>query len=121
MKTSTYIFVIYFVTVLISCGKSDAGLNKSLPDGIISSEEMTKVLVDVYIAETATGIKDNSQTYSNYLAKHYYTEIFKKHHTNLNQFKNSFDYYTTETIEMEKIMANVIDELSKMQSEIKNE
>ena len=50
-----------------------------------------------------------------------YEEIFRKHGITKDQFLRTFDYYEHNPGKMDELMAKVIDELSKMEAEVKGE
>lgn len=116
------IIIIFILIAAWSCGKKKADTTKAVPsEDIVSSDEMKGILVDVFIAEGAIGISDVYHKDMNYYTRQYYNFILKKHNISATQFQKSFKYYASDLDEMEKIMTEVIDDLSQKQSQVRNE
>lgn len=117
-----YVIVILFLFTAYSCGKKKAETEKAVPSAIVvSADEMKSILVDVFLAEGAVGVSDVGHGDVRYYTRHYYDFILKKHNITAAQFQISFEYYASELDEMEVIMTDVIDDLSKKQSQVRNE
>ncbi len=121
MKNFYFIIFFSFFTI-ISCGKKNEAKEKSPPpQNIISSDEMKNVLVDVFLAEGAIGEMEIKHKDAQYYAKHYYNYVLKKHNMTNEQFQKSYSYYSADIEEMQKIMSDVVDDLSEKQSKVRNE
>jgi hypothetical protein len=121
MKLRFLIIILIFSTAY-SCGKKKADTEKAVPPAeIVSADEMENILVDVFLAEGAVGVSDVYHQDVRYYTRHYYNFILKKHNITAEQFQKSFEYYASELDEMEKIMTDVIDNLSQKQSQVRNE
>ena len=95
----------------------------STPKGIIKPHEMTQLMVDVHIADGSLSTIDIPTGDSLY--KYGYNRfvlVFKKHHTDSIQFKNSLKYYTMNPDKLEAVYADVtkilqvkLDSVNKLQ------
>ena len=80
-----------------------------MPKGIIKPHEMTQLMVDVHIADGSLSTIDlpvNDSLYKYGFNR--FVLIFKKHHTDSVQFKNSLKYYTVHPDKLEAIYTDVI-------------
>jgi len=95
--------ILFFLPLLflLSCKDKTA-------EGILNSEQMQALLVDVHIVDGAlyevSGEPDSLFKYGS--GK--YELIFKKHHTDSTQFKKSYLYYTNRPDELYKIYEKVV-------------
>ena len=121
MKKFIYISVL-FAAIFFSCNKKDNTTGKvSRPSDLVSAEEMRKIMVDVFLAEIVIGIDDSKHKNTFNSTWHYYNYVFKKHNISYAQFQRNYLYYNTDSKQMAQILTNVIDDLSQMQSKVKNE
>lgn len=107
------IFVPLFALILFqSCTRTEG----PVPKEIISPDSMVSILVDVHLAEAASNVSriNDVQRFS---ASDLYPVIFKTHHTDSVAFRKSFDYYLEHPKKLDKIYEQVINELSKRESE----
>ena len=79
------------------------------PKGIIKPHEMTQLMVDVHIADGSLSTIDmpTGDTLYKY-GFNRFVLVFKKHHTDSVQFKNSLKYYTMNPDKLEAVYADVI-------------
>ena len=121
MKNFPLILLFVFFAI-ISCGKKNEAKEKSPPPtDIISSDEMKNVLVDVFLAEGAISEMEIKHKDPQYYAKHYYNYVLKKHNLTNSQLQKSYSYYAKDIEKMQKIMSDVVDDLSEKQSKVRNE
>ncbi len=91
------------------------------PRDLFSEAKMVEVMVDVHIFEA---MERNDKMSADSLAvfvETNYEEIFKKHGIKEEQFKRTFDYYEHNPAKMDELMTKVIDELSKMEADVKGD
>ena len=110
----------YFFTTLISVlilFQSCARIDGPVPKEFIAPDSMASILVDVHLAEAAanTASVNDLQRFS---ASDLYPVIFKTHHTDSIAFRKSFEYYQNHPKKLDKIYEQVINELSKRESEM---
>ena len=121
MKYLKYIILILILSIT-SCGKKNEAKEKLFPpQNLISSDEMKNVLVDVFLAEGAIGQMEIKHKDNQYYAKRYYNYVLKRHNITNEQFQKNYSYYSADIEEMQKIMSDVIDDLSEKQSKVRNE
>jgi len=105
---------------MISCGeKKDSVGKKTPPAEIVTPEQMKEVLVDVLLTEGAIGTAEMKHHDIKYQALHYYSYILKKHKMTNQQFNENFNYYAGDVDQMEKIINDVISELSEKEGMIR--
>lgn len=87
-----------------------------VPKELISPDSMVAILVDVHLAEAASNVTriNDVQRFSAY---DLYPVIFKTHKTDSIIFRESFDYYLQHPKKLDKIYEQVINELSRRESE----
>lgn len=118
MKISRLIILLFVLFVFfVSCGKvKNEEKTAPPPDAdIISSEEMSKVLEDVYLAEAATNRKELAGNSPQLFAPQYFRYALTKNNVTREQFIASYKYYSSEANEMIKILEAIISDLSKKQ------
>lgn len=117
MKTNYFIFLFIFATLFFSCGEKKEGIKKTAPPtDIITAIQMKDVLEDVFLAEGATGVAELKQHNVKYQSLHYYTFVLKKHNMSSRQFMANFNYYANDVDQMEKILTDVINDLTEKQN-----
>lgn len=112
-KTS---LVLILLILIIACNKQNT---QPVNSEILNRKEMVNVLVDCYIVEAAlldisNKDPDNLKVYT----KQYYDFVFKKHNINRNQLFDNIRYYAFQIKEFSKIYNDVLNKVTKMQSDI---
>lgn len=110
-------FFLFFL-ILFRCNPPQ----NTTPPGILSPVEMTKILVDIHIAETA--VQFNYQNPKKLTAEQLMSD-FQNHLLNYNgvdkdKFFKSYQYYTQNIEKADEIYLAVIDSLARMEAKIKN-
>jgi hypothetical protein len=99
-----------FLFVLASCGKN------STPSGILSEEDMVKILIDIQMTEgkvSALPIPyDSSQVLYTLMEK----EVFAKHGVEDSVFIKSMLFYLEDASKMDRIYGQVIDSLTVLET-----
>ncbi len=123
MKKTFYISAtIIFALITFSChNKNNTTAKVSRPSDLVSVDEMRKIMVDVFLAEVAITNNESKTWNVTNSTWHYYNYVFKKHNITYAQFQRNYAYYSGDTKKMTQIMTNVIDDLSQLQSKVKNE
>ena len=114
-----FVSIILVFAFFLSCKKKDHK-NISASKNIISSKEMTSIMIDAILAESAIGVVDSKGKNPEYYSWRYYNYILKKHNITIDQYRKSYDYYVSDSEKMLKIMTNVVDSLSQKQSNVRN-
>jgi len=111
---------IFLMFLLFSCGDKKESTKKAIPRAeIITPDQMKEVLVDVLLTEGAIGTAEMKHHDVKYQALHYYSFILKKHKMTFQQFNDNFNYYSSDIDQMEKIMTDVITELTEKEGMIR--
>jgi len=106
--------------LLLMSFSSCYNVNKSeaqTPSKLLSESEMVIVLTEIQIAEAGFSINKNRKD-ADSLKPEYYDKILSQYSITLHQFKENVDYYHHSPKEMEKIYEQVLENLSKVQSEV---
>jgi hypothetical protein len=123
MKNIFYISAFILLTLItFSChNKGNTNAKVSRPHDLVSPDEMRKIMVNVFLAEVAITSNDSKHWNAAQSTWHYYNYVFKKHNITYAQFQRNYTYYSSDTRQMTQIMTNVIDDLSQLQSKVKNQ
>jgi len=109
----------YFLPILIAALLWTASCKKEQPH--LSAEKMQGVLTDIYMAESYSmtiaqdSTKPGTQKNLDSLAR-YYREIFKHHNITQQEFTSSMTWYEQHPEELDSAFANMIPQLTKLQS-----
>ncbi|MEO8086453.1 MAG: DUF4296 domain-containing protein [Bacteroidota bacterium] len=98
---------------IFSCSKP----KPEIPKGILTQKEMVPVLVDIHVAQAATGLFNTGDT-SKYTMNDYIPYILSIHHIEKAVYDSSVAFYTQHPEIMQEMYDDVIDELSKKQGEV---
>lgn len=80
---------------------------------------MVDLLTEIHLVEgSVTPLLLQGDSATQYVLNNY-NYLFTKYNTNDKEFKEALDYYIRHPKEMDKIYEKVVENLSKMQSEIK--
>ncbi len=111
MKTPALVFLI--LIFLSGCNQSKTPET----NGIIPSDSLVMILSDIQLIESALYVKQNEgkdiRSYSDY----YYRYLYSKYHTSSEKIRESLRYYQENPEKLESIYKNVLDSLSRKQSE----
>lgn len=123
MSVAHKIIVLISVLLLISaagCTPKEPQISELVPTGIISQDSMVSLMTECYLAEGA--IKQIQVEHKNVVAHthSYYTVIFKKYNTTYEKYKESLRYYYQYPETAEKMYDEVLENLAKIESEIKS-
>jgi len=98
---------LFMVFGMVSCNTNEA----NIPPNILSDHAMIPIMVDIHVVEGArngalilgdtNGIED------------YYDKIYRKHHITEQQFKESFDFYSSNPDIFIPIYEKVLDSLKR--------
>lgn len=102
-------------TTIFSCSKKKV----VVPDNVLKSEKMIAILTDIEIAEAASTQHVTRGDSSNYDAA-YLKFVFEKNNVKSNDFVYSMDWYAAHPEFLKKIYEEVVNDLSKKQSEVAN-
>lgn len=81
---------------------------------------MIGVLIDIHMAESALTQKNFNRDTAVFLFSMYEQEIFKNRHTTKQQFKDSYEYYSKHSVEIDRMYAIVVDSLKDREIRAQN-
>jgi hypothetical protein len=101
-----YIILFFLIPVfLLSCGKKEA------PPGILKADNMVSLLTDVHLVDGSLYSVPQQPDTLYKVGLNKYLNVFKLHHTDSLQFRNSMQYYSMHPDEMEEIYTQVTQNL----------
>lgn len=101
-----------FISVIILGGCSQT----SKPDGILSEDEMVKVLIDIQLTEGMVSALPISYDSSQMLYTLMEKDIFSKHGVEDSVFTKSMLFYLEDAAKMDRMYGRVIDSLTVIES-----
>ena len=104
-----FILLVFFYC---SCSQPKA----EIPEGVLTQKEMIPILVDIHIAQAATGLYNAGDT-ALFTMNDYIPYILKIHHIEKALYDSSTAFYTLHPEIMQEMYDEVISELSKKQGE----
>jgi hypothetical protein len=113
MKTKHLIYIISII-LFFSCGNKNTQ-KVAPPADIIPAEQMKEIILDVLYVEGAVGVSEQKFHNTKNMTLHYYAYVFKRHNITSEQFLANYNYYAGDIDQMEKIMTEVISDLSEKQ------
>jgi hypothetical protein len=107
---------IFIGLLLIGCGSSDS---TPVPAELIDAKEMVQILADIHIADAFLTAKQVNLDSIPSLVPGYHTQIFEDHRVEEVEFMRTFDWYMDHPEKMESLYAEVLAELTRRASEVK--
>lgn len=105
------IILLPLLIFLASCDSED-----SPPDNVLPSEQMVAILSDIHIAESRIlQMHLKSMDSSVVMYDYFQNKLYKKHHTDSTQYKNSYDYYASDPKKLEAIYDKVAKKIEARQ------
>ena len=111
-KISLCLYAFVAIAFFASCSKKSV----DIPSTVLDKEEMVHVLADMHLVQAMAGINERSDSLRND-PNGYASSIFKMHHLTAEKYKVSLEFYAEHPELLEEIYGEVINELSKKQSE----
>lgn len=100
-----------------SCGPSE----EPLPEFLLDREDFTAVMLDVQIAEGMKSQYARTKAFGKNWSRDVYDDIFERHGISEADFQETYRWYQGRPDLMEGIYEQVLDSLSKLEAEIKQE
>jgi len=108
--------IILLLIFTYGCDKNPS--QSKAPENLISIDTMVEILVDFHLIEAAIKIDQKRKVNMTEYTKYYYNYLFEKHQITKEDFKESLAYYQNNPSLFEEMYADVITQLSRIQSEI---
>ena len=103
------LIILACICILFSC--TDKSALDAKPADLLTEEQMSRVLVDIHITESALSLKNLNRDSSLSIYAGYKADIFQEHHITEEQFKQSYDYYSKHSDKLDHIYEVVIDSI----------
>jgi len=117
MKIKSLHPVCFLIALSLSATFSCSKPKIIIPSGILTEKEMIPVLVDIHIAQSASSIYTQQDSIK-YGMNEMLPYILSIHHIEKSRYDSSLSFYTQHPELMQKMYDEVINELSKKQSEV---
>ncbi|MDD4372593.1 MAG: DUF4296 domain-containing protein [Bacteroidales bacterium] len=113
------LFSLFLLGIIFSCNKKVSPENTAAIQ--LSKEEMISVLTDMHLLESALSLRRNRGQSTHELKESWYTQLFERYNITANIFEENLSYYNDDPAVMEKILEEVMANLSRLQSELDSE
>ncbi|MES2512777.1 MAG: DUF4296 domain-containing protein [Bacteroidota bacterium] len=100
--------------LLFSCKPKDED-DEPVPTGILSEEQLVKVLTDAYLAEGASGINIKNVSGEKYDSAYIFNPL-KDNHIEKAQFDSTMSYYTKHPKKLKIVYDKILEKLSAVQA-----
>lgn len=106
------IIVYLFITIILfACVEKEI----TIPENVLGQNEMTAILSDVHIAQSAIGNAMSTDS-SRYSIADYLDFILKNHQTSKKQFVTSLEFYSNHPEMLQEVYDSVLTGLSKIEA-----
>lgn len=102
--------------ILLAVLFGDCSGKQEIPDGLLSKQEMTRVMIQVHLLEAKIGRLGLRHDSAKVVYKHFEVELLKELKIDTGDFAASFEYYATQPEMFTKIYNAVVDSLIEMES-----
>ncbi len=115
------IVISIIITTLFSCTNYDPA-NIEAPADLISTEQFTKMLLDVRLVEVIIRqeVTKNGGNGMDSITDYYYKFVFNKYDISQERFQSSLLYYTNEPELFNEINNSIVDSLNIMKEIVRN-
>lgn len=114
------LLILPVILILFACKNNSKEEIPPPPENVVSQQEMVDILVDVQLIEAAIKSDNDRKRKSDLYTNYYYDYLFEKHSISKDDFLASLKYYQENIQLFDEIYAEVIEQLSTLQSEIEN-
>jgi hypothetical protein len=105
-KNRPFVAFVVFIFLLVGCGP------KKTPEGVLTEQQMVKVLTEIYIAEEKTGHMGITRDSVAKIFPQFEANVFAKEGVSDSVFRKSMEYYKANPKKLENIYAALVDSLS---------
>jgi len=100
-----------------SCGQE----KEPVPEDLLDRETFTSLILDIQLAEGLKSQYSRSKSFGKNYSRDIYDDIFIRHGIDEAEFQKTYSWYQGRPDLMEKIYEQVLDSLSTLEAEIKQE
>ena len=108
-----YLFIAICAVMFSACSNSN---QNQLPANVLTQQQMEAILYDMHLAEGLLIIETKGGDTTARMALGIYEQIYKKHNTNQEAFKLSYQYYTNNPLVLDSVYNKIIERLSVQES-----
>jgi len=117
----TTIFIAVLLVLASACKPKsefevDEAMLNSVPDSVLSVEQMISIMTDVHLAEAWAQENKKDTIPTDVRLKTYYATIFSMHQVEAEKYNSSFKYYANDPVLMNHIYTKVVEQLNIMES-----
>ena len=113
-----YWLLIALFFLIVSCSEHEKRIQKK---DTIQPEELVLLISDIHLADAILAMPTYLRRIPGKDSLSNYQDIFDKHGSTLEQFETTLQYYSDHPLEFELIYEKVVNNLSKLDSEIKSQ
>jgi hypothetical protein len=84
---------------------------------MLNQEQMSDIIADMHLADAIISMKSGTTDSLRQAGVNMREYIYTKHHTNHQQFTETFEFYKTNPVLMDSVYADVISKLSSKESQ----
>lgn len=111
LKTNLGLISTLFVVFTFSCTPQFA----PVPNELIQPEMFTDIMVDIRLAEAQQKVFRQNGYYDEHLVDSSYQMIYASYNVSMDKVEKSYNFYVSHPNWMEKLSAEVIEKLNKME------
>lgn len=113
----TRLLLIVSLIALAACQSDDI----SIPKDVLPKDKFAQIMIDVQLTEGLKSQYTHRKTMGSEHVRVLFDELFEKHGTSEEEFQHSFAFYREYPSLMEEIYEQVLDSLSTLEAQIKQE
>lgn len=106
------LFICTAIILLSACSEKHV----SIPDDVIKQKEMTNILTDIHLAQSALGELSRTDT-ATFTMKDYLAYILKQHNVKKEELIHSMKFYSEQPEILGQVYDSVITRLSRLEGE----
>ena len=110
--------ILISVFLFLGCQKQKEEI---IPVEIISLDTMSMIIADMHIVESISNFRGMMDTPESKKIEEQYSGIFSNYKITPERFRKSYDYYLETPERMDKVYVLVLEQLSKIQAELKHD
>ena len=111
-----FIFILFLIS--FSCNERGSRIHKK---ETIPPEKLVPIITDIHLADAILGMPTYIKKFPGKDSLSNYQDIFDYHDYTMLEFETTLKYYSNKPVEFEEIYEEVLDNLSKLESEIKSQ
>jgi len=117
-------FFLFLITVALASCNAELPTDdtvKQMPEHLLSLEVFTELYYDTQLTEAAIRVEIGKGAKAKEISKFLYEQLFKKYGISTEDFSDNISYYASDPKQMSEIQTEVVNRLSKQESELTNQ